>query len=66
MDYNLNSNLTSTTKLALESEGIEALVMPDCAESELTQEAEEAVDLILPDCTLFSKSLALRCFSFQP
>mgnify|MGYP005984341075 FL=1 len=68
--YSFPSNLfTSTTKLALESDGIEAFVMPDCAESVLTQEADDPVDLMLPDPPppLFSKSPVLRCFfNFSP
>lgn len=60
--------VTSTTKLALESDGMEAFVMADCAESVLTQEADDPVDRILPDATpRFSKSPVLRCFfNFKP
>lgn len=59
--------LTSITKLALESDGMDALVVADCAESVLTQDAEEPVDRILPDAPFLSRSPALRCFfSFRP
>lgn len=57
--------LTSITKLALESEGMEALVIADCAESVLTQDADEPVDRILPEPPFLSKSPALLPF-FNP
>lgn len=57
--------ITSTTKLALESVCMEAFVIADCAESVLTQDAEDPVDRMLP--VPFSKSPVLRCFfSFNP
>lgn len=59
--------LTSITKLLLESDGIDALVVADCAESVLTQDADEPVDRILPDPPFLSRSPVLRCFfSFRP
>ena len=63
--YNLKI-LTSITKLALESEGIDALVMADPAESVLMYDAEEAVLLMLPEPVLRSSSPVLAPFLRMP
>jgi len=53
---------TSTTKLALESVWTEALVIPDCEDSVLIQEALELVLLMLAEFTpRLSRSEVLRC-----
>lgn len=60
---------TSTTKLALESDGMEVFVKPDCMESVLIQEELEPADLMLPVVPdlLPSKSPVLLCFfSLRP
>jgi hypothetical protein len=54
---------TSTTKLALESVCTEALVIPDCEDSVLIQEALELVLRMLAELPpLLSRSPVLRCF----
>lgn len=54
--------LTSITKLALESEGIELLVITDPAESVLIYDTEEALLRILPDTVRLSSSPVLAPF----
>ena len=56
------SFFTSTTKLALESVWTEALVIPDCEDSVLIQEALELVLLMLAEFPpRLSRSPVLRC-----